>query len=116
VTPAPPTVKRVPAVSRPLYAGRRCLGTYHDQSCRGAPAVPCRGADGPESGVSRRVATCLDSETVRRLAECFASHVCRRCGHAAERLAGGRFYCGRHFPRDRAAAGEPAKVYKYRGG
>jgi hypothetical protein len=59
---------------------------------------------------------CLNSETVRRLAECFAGRLCRRCGHAAERLAGGRFYCGRHLPRDRAAAEEPAKVYKCRVG
>jgi hypothetical protein len=59
---------------------------------------------------------CLESETVRRLAECFAGRVCRRCGHTAGRLARGRFYCDRHLPRDRAAAGGPARVYRCRVG
>ncbi|HZY87330.1 MAG TPA: hypothetical protein VFE78_21015 [Gemmataceae bacterium] len=58
----------------------------------------------------------LESVTVRRLGECFAGRACRRCGLAAVRLAHGRFYCDRHFPRGEARPGEGAKVYKCRVG
>jgi hypothetical protein len=70
----------------------------------------------PDHGETRRVATCLESVTLQRLAECFAGRACRRCGLAAARLAHGRFYCDRHFRRDKARSGEGAKVYKCRVG
>jgi hypothetical protein len=55
----------------------------------------------------------LERETLRRMAECFGGHTCCRCGRPAERLAGHRFYCGRHFPLDRSLKGEPSPtVYR----
>jgi len=59
----------------------------------------------------------LELETQRRMAACFAGHFCRRCGGPAERLAHGRFYCGRHCPPARSTRREAVpKVYKCRFG
>jgi hypothetical protein len=57
----------------------------------------------------------LEPETLRRMAACFTGRFCKRCGGPAERLAHGRFYCGRHFPSARSAheAALP-KVYRCR--
>jgi hypothetical protein len=57
----------------------------------------------------------LEGATLRRLAECFGGRTCRRCGRPAERLAGHRFYCARHFPHERSLQGAPPpRVYRCR--
>ena len=52
---------------------------------------------------------CPDSKTVRQTAACVAGKSCHRCGRAAVRLAHGWFYCDRHFPHGKGAAGQPPR-------
>lgn len=47
----------------------------------------------------------LDRQTEQLMRELFGGKRCCQCGLPATRLAGERFYCLRHFHRDRRAAG-----------
>jgi hypothetical protein len=55
----------------------------------------------------------LDNETLRKMTACFAGRTCCRCGRTAVRLAHRRFYCDRHFPRDKHSGEEVPKVYHW---
>ena len=53
----------------------------------------------------------LHPDTLRRLREVFEGQICCRCGAAAVRLFGGRFYCVRHRVKDTTAPNLP-RVYR----
>jgi CheY-like chemotaxis protein len=52
----------------------------------------------------------LAPATRRRIAAVFGGQACAACGCPAVRLYGGRFYCARHYPRNKAVA-RPPRVY-----
>jgi hypothetical protein len=52
----------------------------------------------------------LHPETRRRIAAVFGGESCSVCGCPAVRLYGGRFYCARHYPKNKAVA-RPPRVY-----
>ncbi len=54
----------------------------------------------------------LTADTQRRLREVFAGQTCCKCGEAAVRLAGNKFYCAAHFIRNASRRVAEPKVYR----
>jgi hypothetical protein len=59
-------------------------------------------AEKPENG--------FEPETLRRMREVFEGHTCAKCGAAAARLWGGKFFCKEHYPKSEKQHRSP-RVY-----
>lgn len=55
----------------------------------------------------------LDLQTLKLMGEAFRGKTCTKCGTAARRLSGGRFFCVKHFPGEyRATKNYRPRVYR----